>query len=70
MCTLQVDDIFESVRRQALRSVEGVSWLSPHMKAASVDKLSRVKGDFGGADIYFNATLMRERYGEVRTHAR
>ncbi len=61
----KVDAIFESVRAKVVRGVESAPWMREQTRAAAAEKIRKLRGDFVGSDIYFNQSLMHDRYGNV-----
>ncbi len=59
--------IFEEVRDKLTSHIQTSLWLHPQTKANAVNKIRQLKGEFVGSDIYFNQTLLRERYKAVRS---
>ncbi len=60
-----VNAIFEAVRSKVVRGVESAPWMQPQTREAAADKVRRIRGDFLGSDIYFNQSLLEERYRDV-----
>jgi hypothetical protein len=45
--------------------LENVAWISPDTKAAAIDKVNKLDGKFLGSEIFFNYTLLQQRYHGV-----
>ncbi len=60
-----VDRVFESVRAEVARGVEEAKWMQEATRAAAAEKIRKIRGDFVGSDIYFNQSLLQERYADV-----
>ncbi len=53
------------MKKKLLEKLEVVQWISPDVKQEAIDKINRLDGKFLGSDIFFNYTLLQQRYRGV-----
>jgi len=54
------------MKKKLLEKLEFVQWISQDVKQEAIDKISRLDGKFLGSDMFFNFTLLQQRYRGVR----
>ena len=57
--------IFRLMKKKVLEKLDTVSWISPDTKQAAIDKIQKLDGKFLGSEIFFNYTLLQQRYRGV-----
>ena len=53
------------MKKKVLEKLDTVSWISPDTKQAAIDKIQKLDGKFLGSEIFFNYTLLQQRYRGV-----
>jgi hypothetical protein len=53
------------MKKKVLEKLDLVEWISPETKLAAMEKINKLDGRFLGSEIFFNYTLLQQRYHGV-----
>ena len=63
----QVGVIFKLMKKKVLEKLDQVEWISPDTKHSAIEKINKLDGKFIGSEMFFNYTLLQQRYHGVST---
>ena len=54
------------MKKKVLEKLDQVEWITPDTKHSAIEKINKLDGKFIGSEMFFNYTLLQQRYHGVR----